>query len=92
MILNFRHRGLRRLFENADRTGIRRDLVEKIERILLRLDAAETASDMDIPGFRLHRLRGDLSGFWSVTVSRNWRIIFRLDDGDAHDVDFVDYH
>ncbi len=47
---------------------------------------------MDLPGFRLHRLRGDLRGFWAVTVSANWRVIFRFDGGDAHDVDLVDYH
>jgi len=92
MIGNFRHRGLRRLFENADRSGIRSDLVDKVERVLLRLDAAESASDMDIPGFHLHRLRGDLKGFWSVAISRNWRIVFRFESGDARDVDLVDYH
>ena len=47
---------------------------------------------MDLPGYRLHRLSGDLSDFWSVTVSRNWRLIFRFDAGNAHDVDLVDYH
>lgn len=92
MIRSFRHRGLRRLFEDGDRSRIRPDLVEKVERILARLDAASAATDMDAPGFGLHRLSGDLKGLWSVTVSRNWRVIFRFDNGDAYDVDFVDYH
>jgi proteic killer suppression protein len=83
---------LKRLFENADRSGIRPDLVEKVERILARLDTVASAAEMDVPGFGLHRLSGELKGFWAVTVSRNWRVIFRIEDGDAYDVDFVDYH
>ena len=92
MIRSFRHRGLRRLFERGDRSRIRPDLVEKMERILARLDASTTVDDMDIPGFGLHPLSGDLRGFWSVTVSRNWRVIFRFEGHNAHDVDFLDYH
>lgn len=53
---------------------------------------ASAAGDMDLPGFRLHRLKGDLAGFWSVTVSSNWRVIFRFEGGHASDVDLVDYH
>jgi proteic killer suppression protein len=60
--------------------------------ILARLDAATTAADMDLPGFRLHPLKGDLKGFWAVTVRANWRVIFRLAEGDALDLDYVDYH
>ena len=60
--------------------------------MLGRLDAAVTIDDMNVPGFGLHRLSGDLKGFWSVTVSRNWRIVFRFEEGDAFDVDFLDYH
>jgi proteic killer suppression protein len=92
MIRNFRHRGLKRLFEDGERTGIRPDLIEKVERILSRLEAASAASDMDIPGYRLHRLRGNRKDFWAVTVSRNWRLIFRIENGNACDVDFMDYH
>ena len=66
--------------------------MEKMERILARLDASATVDDMDIPGFGLHPLSGDLRGFWSVTVSRNWRVIFRFEGHNAHDVDFLDYH
>ena len=61
-------------------------------RALARLDAVRVISDMDLPGFRLHPLHGDLMGFWAVTVRANWRIIFKFADGDASDVDYVDYH
>ena len=68
------------------------DYADKIARILARLEEASEAGDMDLPGFRLHRLKGDLGGFWSVTVSGNWRVIFRFEGGHASDVDLVDYH
>jgi toxin HigB-1 len=66
--------------------------VEKLRDILARLDAAGTVADMDLPGFRLHPLKGQLKGFWGVTVRANWRVIFRFADGEALDVDYVDYH
>jgi toxin HigB-1 len=72
--------------------GCDRIKADKIERILARLDEASEVGHMDLPGCRLHRLRGDLAGHWSVTVSANWRIIFRFGNGDASDVDLVDYH
>ncbi len=92
MIRNFKHRGLQRLYDRGDRSKIRPDLVAKLERVLARLDAAAEPKDMDAPGFGLHALSGDRKGFWSVFVSRNWRVIFRFEGGDACDVDFVDYH
>lgn len=92
MIARFRHRGLRRFYEDDDRSGVRPDHADKIARILARLKRAAKPSDMDLPDFRLHPLKGDLSGFWSVTVRANWRIIFRFDDGHVTDVDLIDYH
>ncbi len=92
MIRSIRHRGLKRLFEDDDRSKLRPDLVDKISRLLARLNAAVTIDDMKVEGLGLHRLSGDLKGFWSVTVSRNWRLIFRFEGGDAFDVDFIDYH
>ena len=65
---------------------------DKIERILVRLEEASEPENMDLPGFRLHLLKGDLAGFWSVTVSGNWRIIFQFEGGHASDVDLIDYH
>ena len=92
MIHGFRHKGLRRLFEEGKASGIRADQVNKLENILAVLNHACKPSDMNLPGFRLHRLKGDLDGFWSVTVRANWRVIFRFQDGHAWDVDLIDYH
>ncbi len=92
MIRSFKHRGLKRLYEGGDRRGIRPDLVEDVEDILARLDRAETPQAMNLPGYRLHPLKGDLRGFWSVTVRANWRMVFRFEGVDAFDVELTDYH
>jgi addiction module HigA family antidote len=92
MIQSFRHRGLQRLYERGDRSRINATLVDKVETALGLLDVAETPEAVNLPGYRLHPLRGDLRGFWSIRVSGNWRIIFRFDDRDVCDVDLVDYH
>jgi toxin HigB-1 len=92
MILSFRHKGLKQLFEHANRRGVNPQHVEKIENILGLLDVAQRIEDMDVHSFRLHPLTGDLKGFWSVTVRANWRIIFRFENGNAFDVDLLDYH
>ena len=68
------------------------DYADKIERILARLEEASDVGNMDLPGFRLHPLKGHLTGFWSVTVSGNWRVVFRFEGGHARDVDLIDYH
>ena len=92
MITSFRHKGLKRLYENDDAGGLNPGHVEKLRRILARLDIATTPQDLNLPGYRLHPLKGDLKGFWSVTVQANWRVTFRLAEGHALDVDYVDYH
>jgi proteic killer suppression protein len=92
VIRSFKHRGLKRLYELGDARGIRPDLLDRVEDILSRLDNAETAQAMNLPGYRLHRLKGELKGFWSVTVNANWRVVFRFADEDALDVDLIDYH
>lgn len=92
MIRNFRHKGLRLLFEKGDRRKLSAQDVERIENVLLVLNQAQTPEEMDLPGFRLHPLKGDRKGFWAVTVRANWRIVFRIVDGQACDVDLVDYH
>jgi proteic killer suppression protein len=92
MIRRLRHRGLKRLFEDDDRRGLNAQHVEKIRRVLARLARAAEAAHMDLPGWRLHPLKGELAGFWSVTVNANWRIVFRFENGDVTDVDYVDYH
>ncbi len=92
MIRSFRHRGLKRFCERDDASQIHAAFRKKVARILADLDAARTPRDMDFPGLRLHPLTGDLEGFWSVSVSGNWRIIFWFDDTDVVDVDLIDYH
>jgi toxin HigB-1 len=92
MIKTFAHKGLSRLHSTDDHRGVRADHADKLRRILARLDASATLVDMDLPGYRLHALRGDLTGFHSVTVNGNWRVIFRLLEGHTYDVDYVDYH
>jgi toxin HigB-1 len=92
MIKSFRHRGLQRLYERGDRSRINPALVEKVETALGLLDVAETPEAVNLPGYRLHPLRGDLRGLWSIRISGNWRLIFRFDDRDVCDVDLLDYH
>lgn len=92
MIEEFKHKGLRRFFETGDPRGLNPQHVEKIELILGALNAAATIEGMNAPSFRLHALKGDLKGFWAVTVRANWRIMFRFKDGKAFDVDLTDHH
>jgi toxin HigB-1 len=90
MIRSIRHKGLKRLHEDDDPSSVVADHVMKLRDILARLDAAQTAADMDLPGFRLHALKGKLKGFYAVTVRANWRVIFRFVDRNVFDVDYLD--
>jgi proteic killer suppression protein len=92
MIRSIRHKGLNRLYEDDDPRGVNGQHVEKLRDILARLDVASAITDMELPGFHLHALKGNHRGFWAVTVRANWRIIFRMEDGDVMDVDYMDYH
>ncbi|ODR95231.1 peptidase [Methyloceanibacter stevinii] len=92
MIRSFRSRALKRFFERGEDRQIKPDHREALRDVLARLDASSAPEDMNLPGFRLHRLRGDYAGFWAVTVRANWRVTFRFEDGDATDVDYLDYH
>jgi proteic killer suppression protein len=91
MIRTMRHQGPKRLFEQGDPSGVNPEHVGKLRNILATLQAARTVAHLDLPGFRLHPLKGAYKGFWAVTVRANWRVIFRF-DGEAEDVDYVDYH
>ena len=92
MIDSIRHKGLKRFYQNDDRRLLPPDMVERIRVVLAALDQANVIEDMNHPSFRLHPLKGELKGFWAVTVRANWRIIFRFADESATDVDLVDYH
>ncbi len=92
MIVSIRHKGLRRLYESDDPRGVMADHADKLRRILARLDASQSAVDMDLPNYRLHPLKGDLRGLHAVTVNANWRVVFRFVSGNAVDVDYMDYH
>jgi proteic killer suppression protein len=92
LIQSFRHKGLQRLYDKANRKGLSVDMVPKIERIIARLDIATNPDMMNLAGLKLHPLKGELKGFWSVWVTGNWRIIFRFEGGHVFDVDLVDYH
>ena len=90
--MKFAHRGLRRLYARGDARQLDPRLVPRIKRVLLLLDEATEPHHLDLPGFRLHSLKGDRASQWSVSVTANWRIVFRIADGEAVDVDLVDYH
>lgn len=92
MIQSFRHKGLKRLYERDEHRGIRSDLLPKVRTILAHLDEAEIIEEMALPGFRLHPLKGNLKGFWAVSVSGNWRMIFRFESGNAFDVELLGNH
>ena len=92
MIRSFKHRGLKRLYEHDDRSGVRPDLANAVQEILTVLDDATAPHELNLPGYRLHPLKGDLQGYWSVTVRANWRIVFRFEGIDACDVELIDYH
>ena len=92
MIRSFSHKGLKRLYEDADQRGVIAEHVVTLRDILARLDAARSVADLDMPGFRLHPLKGEMKGSWSVTVRANWRVTFRFADRDVFDVDYLDYH
>jgi proteic killer suppression protein len=92
MIVSFRNKGLKLLYEKGDRRRVPSEYADKVERILARLDEATEPGNMNLPGFRLHLLKGDLAGYRSISVSGNWRIIFRFDGANVCDVDLIDYH
>lgn len=92
MIKSFRHKGLRALFESGSAAGVQPNHAAKLRMQLAALDSAQTIDDMSIPGFRLHPLKGTMSGRWSITVSGNWRVTFEFRDGNAYVLDYEDYH
>ena len=92
VIKSFRHKGIESFFRDGSKAGIQPKHAEKLRNQLFALDNAKRAEDMNAPGWRLHRLRGDLAGHWSVDVSGNWRLTFAFEGDDAILVDYQDYH
>ena len=92
MIKSFKHKGLKKLYESGSKQGIKPEHAVRLRLILARLDAGTTAEDMNLPGLNLHALKGSMKNFWSVSISGNWRVIFRFEDGYVLDVDYLDYH
>lgn len=92
MIKTFRHRGLKALYEGRRPVKVSPDHIAKLERIMTALDRSSGPEGMDLPGFRLHPLKGAMKGHYAVSVSGNWRVTFRFDEGHAVDIDYLDYH
>jgi proteic killer suppression protein len=92
VIKTFRHRGIERFFRTSSKAGIQAKHAEKLRRQLFALNNAIGPQDMNAPGWRLHQLRGELAGHWSIDVSGNWRLTFTFEGNDAVLVDYQDYH
>jgi toxin HigB-1 len=92
MIKSFKHKGLKKLYESGSKRGVEPEHVARLRLILARLDASTAPEDMNLPGLSLHSLKGSLKNYWSVSVSGNWRVIFRFEDGYVLDIDYLDYH
>jgi len=92
MIKSFEHKGLKEFFETGSKKGINTEHAAKLARMLDRLDASIKPEDMNLPGYRLHQLKGDKRDLWSVTINGNWRMTFYFVDQDAYLVDYIDYH
>jgi len=92
MITSFRHKGLRKYFESGSSAGIQPAHANRLKMQLAALDTAQAIEDMDIPGFRLHPLKGSKRGRWSIWVNGNWRVTFEFENGNAFVLDYEDYH
>ncbi len=92
MIKSFKHKGLQKFYKSGSTAGIQNAHKNKLRMILAALDSSQEIDDMDIPGYRLHPLKGKMKGIWSVTVNGNWRIRFKFQNGNAHIVNYEDYY
>jgi len=92
MIKSFEHKGLERFFAKGTKSGIQASHAVKLRDQLTFLNTAMTIDDMDIPGWRLHPLKGRKKNLWSITVNKNWRVVFKFEDGHAYIVNYEDYH
>lgn len=92
MIKSFRHKGLRKLFETGSTAGIQASHAKRLRMQLAALDTAQSVDDMNLPGFALHPLKGEMRGRWAISVNGNWRLTFEFQDGNAYVLDYEDYH
>jgi proteic killer suppression protein len=92
MIKSFKHKGLEKFYSKGSASGIQAKHAKKLRMQLAALDTAQVLDDLDIPGYRLHPLKGPRGGIWSVTVAANWRLTFEFSDGNIHILDDEDYH
>ena len=92
MIKSFKHKGLKKFFETGSLAGIQANHANRLRIQLAALDTAQTIDDVDLPGFRLHTLKGERASLWSITVSGNWRVTFEFREGNAYIVNYEDYH
>jgi proteic killer suppression protein len=92
MIQNFKHKGLKRLFQFGTSSAVDSQHVSRIRKLLALLETEETLEDMNLPGLGLHQLKGDPKGTWAVKVSGNWRITFKIQNADVFDVNYEDHH
>ncbi len=92
MIKSFKHKGLKKFYETGNKAGIKGSHNKKLRIQLTALNTAICIEDMDLPGFRLHSLKGNRKGLWAIDVSKNWRIVFRFEEGNVYVIDYEDYH
>jgi proteic killer suppression protein len=92
MIRSIRHKGLKRFYESGNASGIRASHSQKLREQLVALDTAKIIDDLNLPGYRLHLLRGDRKDIWSISINRNWRLTFEFDNGNVYLLDYEDYH
>ncbi|MBL4864880.1 MAG: type II toxin-antitoxin system RelE/ParE family toxin [Pseudomonadales bacterium] len=92
MIKSFKHKGLEKFYLKGSKAGVQAKHTKKLRFQLAALDTAQQIDDLDLPGYRLHPLKGQRDGIWSITVSANWRLTFKFADGNVHVLDYEDYH
>jgi len=92
MIKKFKHKGLKNFFETGSKKGIKATHAKRLRLILIRLHSSQTVEDMNLPGFKLHSLKGAFQSHYAVIVSGNWRVIFKFEGNDTINVDYLDYH
>jgi proteic killer suppression protein len=92
MIKSFKHKGLQAFYESGSKKGIQAKHANKLRLQLAAIDTAKSIDDIDIPGYKLHPLKGNRKNLWSITVNGNWRVTFEFEQGDAYIVNYEDYH